>query len=79
MKTVWCRITSSSEMTRRSCVSGVGRLDLNTLTRDTVGQIVALQNDVLALNKKQLKRPTRASLAPAHSVPSHSDIVNSPW
>jgi len=41
--------------------------------------IVALQNNVLALNKRQLKRPTRASLAPGHSIPSHSDIVASPW
>jgi len=41
--------------------------------------IVALQNNVLALNKKQLKRPTRASLAPGHLAPSRSGIVNSPW
>jgi len=41
--------------------------------------IVALQNNVLALNKKQLKRPTRASLAPGQLAPSRSNIVNSPW
>ncbi|PIL37131.1 hypothetical protein GSI_00823 [Ganoderma sinense ZZ0214-1] len=40
--------------------------------------IVALQNDVLAINKKNLKRPTRASLAPGPSR-SRSSIVNSPY
>ncbi|KAI0723285.1 VID27 cytoplasmic protein [Earliella scabrosa] len=40
--------------------------------------IVALQNDVLAINKKNLKRPTRASLAPAGGR-SRSSIVNSPY
>jgi len=40
--------------------------------------IVALQNNVLALNKKQLKRPSRASITPGFA-PSHSGIVNSPW
>ncbi|RPD67184.1 VID27 cytoplasmic protein [Lentinus tigrinus ALCF2SS1-7] len=40
--------------------------------------IVALQNDVLAINKKNLKRPTRASLAPT-SGRSRSSIVNSPY
>ncbi|KAI0774253.1 VID27 cytoplasmic protein [Fomes fomentarius] len=40
--------------------------------------IVALQNDVLAINKKNLKRPTRASLAPT-SGRSRSGIVNSPY
>ncbi|KAL4076045.1 VID27 cytoplasmic protein-domain-containing protein [Scleroderma citrinum] len=39
--------------------------------------IVALENNVLAINKKNLKRPTRASLAtPIHS---RSSIVNSPY
>lgn len=41
-------------------------------------QIVALQNDVLAINKKNLKRPTRASLAPGPSR-SRSSIVNTPY
>jgi len=40
-------------------------------------QIVALQNDVLTLNKKSLKRPTRTSLAP--QTRSRSGIVNSPF
>ncbi|KAI0750701.1 VID27 cytoplasmic protein [Daedaleopsis nitida] len=40
--------------------------------------IVALQNDVLAINKKNLKRPTRASLAPAGGR-SRSSIVNTPY
>ncbi|RDX55595.1 VID27 cytoplasmic protein [Lentinus brumalis] len=40
--------------------------------------IVALQNDVLAVNKKNLKRPTRASLAPT-SGRSRSNIVNTPY
>ncbi|KAF8655245.1 hypothetical protein AX16_003149 [Volvariella volvacea WC 439] len=37
--------------------------------------VVALQNNVLSINKKNLKRPTRHSLAPA----SRSNIVNSPF
>ncbi|KAI0832397.1 VID27 cytoplasmic protein [Trametes gibbosa] len=37
--------------------------------------IVALQNDVLAINKKNLRRPTRASLAAG----SRSSIVNAPY
>ncbi|OBZ70393.1 Vacuolar import and degradation protein 27 [Grifola frondosa] len=42
--------------------------------------IVALQNNVLAVNKKSLKRPTRASLGtPTHNVRSRSSIVNSPY
>lgn len=41
-------------------------------------QIVALQNDVLAINKKNLKRPSRASLAPGPSR-SRSSIVDSPY
>ncbi|EJF61218.1 VID27 cytoplasmic protein [Dichomitus squalens LYAD-421 SS1] len=40
--------------------------------------IVALQNDVLAINKKNLKRPTRASLAPGAGR-TRSSIVNSPY
>ncbi|KIK68080.1 hypothetical protein GYMLUDRAFT_36908 [Collybiopsis luxurians FD-317 M1] len=40
--------------------------------------IVALRNDVLQVNKKALKKPTRRSLG-AGVVTSHSDIVNSPW
>ncbi|KAK2466258.1 hypothetical protein APHAL10511_001900 [Amanita phalloides] len=39
--------------------------------------IVALQNNVLAVNKKQLKKPTRKSLAPG--LPSRSSIVNAPF
>ncbi|ETW83963.1 hypothetical protein HETIRDRAFT_381245 [Heterobasidion irregulare TC 32-1] len=42
--------------------------------------IVALQNDVLSVNKKSLKRPTRTSLAPERrSSRSHSGIVNAPF
>ncbi|KAF9247278.1 VID27 cytoplasmic protein-domain-containing protein [Melanogaster broomeanus] len=41
--------------------------------------IVALENNVLAINKKNLKRPTRTSLAPMSSVQSRSHIVNSPY
>ncbi|KAH9938170.1 VID27 cytoplasmic protein [Fomitopsis serialis] len=42
--------------------------------------IVALQNDVLAVNKKSLKRPTRASIAtPRKSLRSRSNIVNAPY
>ncbi|KAF9485299.1 VID27 cytoplasmic protein [Pholiota conissans] len=39
--------------------------------------IVALDNNVLAVNKKNLKRPTRYSLAPG--LQSHSSIVNTPY
>ncbi|EGO01947.1 hypothetical protein SERLA73DRAFT_166460 [Serpula lacrymans var. lacrymans S7.3] len=41
--------------------------------------IVALQNNVLAINKKNLKRPTRTSLAPSTSFRSRSNIVNAPY
>ncbi|KAF8138516.1 VID27 cytoplasmic protein-domain-containing protein [Boletus edulis] len=41
--------------------------------------IVALENNVLAINKKNLKRPTRTSLAPMTSLQSRSSIVNSPY
>ncbi|RDB22472.1 Vacuolar import and degradation protein 27 [Hypsizygus marmoreus] len=41
--------------------------------------IVALQNNVLAINKKNLKKPTRQSLAPRSSFGSRSGIVNSPY
>ncbi|TCD69662.1 hypothetical protein EIP91_006679 [Steccherinum ochraceum] len=42
--------------------------------------IVALQNNVLAVNKKNLRRPTRASLAtPTRHLASRSDIVDSPY
>ncbi|KAJ7591039.1 VID27 cytoplasmic protein-domain-containing protein [Mycena floridula] len=40
--------------------------------------IVALQNNVLAVNKKQLKKPTRHSLG-APNLASRSSIVNSPY
>ncbi|KAG9317508.1 VID27 cytoplasmic protein-domain-containing protein [Chiua virens] len=40
--------------------------------------IVALENNVLAINKKNLKKPTRTSLAPM-SLQSRSGIVNSPY
>ncbi|KAF8897592.1 VID27 cytoplasmic protein [Infundibulicybe gibba] len=40
--------------------------------------IVALQNNVLAINKKNLKKPNRQSLAPGN-LRSHSNIVNSPY
>ncbi|KAI0638167.1 VID27 cytoplasmic protein [Trametes polyzona] len=39
--------------------------------------IVALQNDVLAINKKSLRKPTRASLAAGGR--SRSSIVNTPY
>lgn len=42
-------------------------------------QIVALENNVLAINKKNLKKPTRTSLAPMSSLQSRSSIVNSPY
>jgi hypothetical protein len=42
--------------------------------------IVALQNNVLAINKRNLKKPTRSSLAaPIGTLQSRSDIVNSPY
>ncbi|KAI0938089.1 hypothetical protein AcV7_003377 [Taiwanofungus camphoratus] len=42
--------------------------------------IVALQNNVLAVNKKSLKRPTRASIAtPTKNLRSRSSIVQSPY
>jgi hypothetical protein len=41
--------------------------------------IVALQNNVLGINKKNLKKPTRHSLAPETGTPSRSHIVNSPY
>ncbi|KAF9009012.1 VID27 cytoplasmic protein-domain-containing protein [Cyathus striatus] len=42
--------------------------------------IVALDNNVLAINKKNLKKPTRHSLAaPLGTIPSRSNIVNAPY
>jgi len=42
--------------------------------------IVALQNNVISLQKKQMRRPTRASLAtPSRNLQSKSSIVNSPY
>ncbi|GJE84223.1 VID27 cytoplasmic protein [Phanerochaete sordida] len=42
--------------------------------------IVAMDNDVVAVNKKQLKRPTRASIAtPTKNLRSSSNIVNAPY
>jgi len=42
--------------------------------------IVALQNNVLSVNKKNLRKPTRTSLAPERrNTRSHSGIVNSPY
>ncbi|KIM90864.1 hypothetical protein PILCRDRAFT_811354 [Piloderma croceum F 1598] len=42
--------------------------------------IVALQNNVLAINKKNLRKPTRSSLAtPIKNLRSKSNIVNSPY
>ncbi|CAL1700728.1 unnamed protein product [Somion occarium] len=42
--------------------------------------IVALENNVLAVNKKSLRRPTRASLAtPTRNLRSKSGIVQSPY
>ncbi|KZT20359.1 VID27 cytoplasmic protein [Neolentinus lepideus HHB14362 ss-1] len=42
--------------------------------------IIALQNNVLAVNKKNLKRPTRTSLAPpTKNLRSRSGIVNAPY
>ncbi|KAI0254692.1 VID27 cytoplasmic protein [Lactifluus subvellereus] len=42
--------------------------------------IVALQNNVLSVNKKSLRKPTRTSLAPGRrNTRSHSGIVNAPY
>ncbi|KAF7301722.1 hypothetical protein MIND_00737800 [Mycena indigotica] len=42
--------------------------------------IVAMANNVVSMNKQQLKRPTRMSLgAPRRSSRSHSAIVNAPY
>lgn len=42
--------------------------------------IVALNNNVLAINKRNLKKPTRQSLAPSTgNLHSRSDIVNAPY
>ncbi|KAG6816936.1 hypothetical protein H0H87_001638 [Tephrocybe sp. NHM501043] len=41
--------------------------------------IVALDNNILAVNKKNLKKPTRHSLAPEGSFGSRSNIVNAPY
>ncbi|KAG6890559.1 hypothetical protein C0992_000567 [Termitomyces sp. T32_za158] len=41
--------------------------------------IVALDNNVLAINKKNLKKPNRHSLAPQGSFGSRSNIVNAPY
>ncbi|KZT12472.1 VID27 cytoplasmic protein [Laetiporus sulphureus 93-53] len=42
--------------------------------------IVALQNNVLAVNKKSLKRPTRASIGtPSRELRSRSSIVHAPY
>jgi len=40
--------------------------------------VVALNNNVLAVNKKNLKKPTRYSLS-AKVLPSNSNIVNAPY
>ncbi|KAI0699460.1 VID27 cytoplasmic protein [Cytidiella melzeri] len=42
--------------------------------------IVAMENNVVAVNKKALRKPTRASLAtPTRNLRSRSSIVNSPF
>jgi len=42
--------------------------------------VVALHNNVLAVNKKNLKKPTRYSLStPTKALPSNSNIVNAPY
>ncbi|KAI0005015.1 VID27 cytoplasmic protein [Russula compacta] len=42
--------------------------------------IVALQNNVVSVNKKNLRKPTRTSLAPERrNTRSHSGIVNAPY
>ena len=47
---------------------------------DCCCQIVALQNNVLSVNKKSLRKPTRTSLAPERrTTRGHSDIVNAPY
>jgi hypothetical protein len=47
---------------------------------DCCRQIVALQNNVLSVNKKSLRKPTRTSLAPERrTTRGHSDIVNAPY
>ena len=82
--TSWsCKTISSLATIRRSCVFHgyavhMPMHEAHALSRLSVLQIVALQNDVLAINKKNLKRPTRASLAPSAGR-SRSSIVNSPY
>ena len=77
-----CKTASSLATTRRSYVSnGEPPPFLRPRAPDlriAALQIVALQNDVLAINKKNLKRPTRASLAPGGGR-SRSSMVNSPY
>jgi hypothetical protein len=67
------RFGDDKEIVSDECLLSSSRLLLTLLY-----QIVALQNNVLNINKKNLKRPTRASLAPGPRV-SRSGIVNSPY
>lgn len=54
--------------------------DEQFVDRSCLPQIVALQNNVLSVNKKSLRKPTRTSLAPERrSTRGHSDIVNAPY
>jgi hypothetical protein len=63
----------------KQIVSGLGVYEVVAHSCRSL-QIVALQNNVLAINKKNLKRPTRNSLAaPMPSLQSLSSIVNSPY
>jgi len=42
--------------------------------------VVALEHDVFMVNKKQLQKPTRASLStPMKQLRSRSEVVNSPY
>lgn len=70
------KTTSCSVMINRLYV--LSSIMGNTLTKQPV-QVVALENNVEGINKKNLKRPTRASLAPATGRKSYSGIVNSPY
>lgn len=74
------KTTSSSATIRTSCVT-FSRAPSSFRSHDPKNlQIVALENNVLAVNKKNLKRPTRASLAtPTRNLQSKSGIVNSPY
>lgn len=64
----------------KEIVRNIFALIMSLLILPYFQQIVALQNNVLAINKKNLKKPTRQSLAPeSGNIRSRSNIVNSPY